>query len=255
MKKTVYLDTKEKFVKFIALMTIITSFLLTPLVNASYSEISGNSNYATYNGHKVGAITYGIRYDPVCTDETSSVFEVGNSAAIGEDWYDYTYFRHYYVELDSTQITLQAVQVWKDLDGDNIKDAGEPSGSVNYVRYVDPHLANGGDGSELEDLVDLMVDFAELLTGVFIPNPFSLLAGGTVSPCYTTITVTFGSPEYNALRGEVKYYGVVDDYIKIKIKVTTRGDWTVYYEPLDTYVTQKTITKINYIYIIVNEVP
>lgn len=252
---------KEKLMTFVMVMTIISSFFLTPLGNASrsYSEDSDNSDVATWEGNDVGAITWGIRYDPVCTDETSSVFEVGCSAALGEDWFGDPQEGHYSVELDSIRIKLQAVTVWKDLDDDNVKDPGEPSGSVNDVRYVDPHIANKGSGSELEDLVDLMIDVAELLEliDLVIPVPFSLLKGSDLSPCYTTISQTFGSAGYNAMRGEVKYYGVVDDYIKIKIKVTTRGDFDVYWEPLDfrggSWVASRTITETNYIYIVVNE--
>ena len=243
---------------FVMVMTILSSFFLTPLGNASrsYEEDSDNSDVATWEGHDVGAITWGIRYDTDCAIDGSAVFEVGCSAALGEDWFGDPQEGHYSVELDSITITLEAVTVWKDLDDDDVKDPGEPSGSVNDVRYVDPHVANKGAGSELENLVDLMDDVAELLEliDLIIPTPFSLLKGDNLSPCYTTISQGFGTAGYNAMRGEVKYYGDVDDYIKIK--VTTRGDFDVYWEPYDrggSWVASRTITETNYIYIVVNE--
>ena len=237
----------------VTLMIMMSSILITPFGYAtilSYDEIADNSDVSTYSGHDVGAITYGIRWDNDCTIEGSSVFEVGVSAALGDDWYDQ--FSHYWIELESTRITLEAVDVWKDTDSDNIHDAGETSGSVNEVRYEEPHLAYQGSGSYLSELVDLMDYFVGLLS-LNVPSPFSLMSGSSLSPCYTTISQTFGTYQYNALRGQVKYYGDVDEYITIKIKVTTRGDFSVNNEPLDTWVASRTITEISYIYITVYE--
>ena len=79
-------------------------------------------------------------------------------------------------------------------------------------------------------------------------------SGADLSSCYTTISQTFGSAGYNAMRGEVKYFGVVD--YNIKIRVETRGVFSVYHEPYDrggSWVASRTITETNYIYIIVNE--
>jgi len=222
----------ERTIKSITLIALCLLPTILPFVQASVEEWSGNSSYSYWQGHKVGATSMGVWFDGSVSAPSQPRIELGVSGATGDSWEDHPQPGTYTVTTGYFYLYLTATDIWVDQNSNGQQDQGEPDGDTEDVYFVQVHTGEGGSSASWDDLVDVIYDVAQYLSGVSLPSPFDLINLDDEDDDQEKLTVVLnGVDDFASVRTRVDYYGSEEGDHYITIECKTKVYFYVWHEP------------------------